>query len=527
MAGSRISRFIASIFVVAVAACGWASAAQAAPPGFIFWDNLDTGRIGRANIDGTGVNQSFITGAHTPAGVALDDQYVYWANYGSGTIGRATIKGTDVKQTFITGADHPKGVAVDGQHIYWTNNFSGTIGRANLDGSGVNQNFIRGATDPFEIAVNSKNIYWTNGRSIGRANLDGTGVNQTFINNVPGPAGIALDSNYVYWGTTAFRANLGRAKLDGTGVTLSFIPAATDPAAVAVSGDRIYWGSLTESTIGEAKIDGTSPDNSFITGADEGGPVGLAVNGAALPRAAATPTALAYGSHPLNDYGTPLTVTITNTGTAPVHIAAIQLGGTNARDFLIAQDNCSGNFIIPGPGCTIQVLFGPQAAGSRAGTLSVMSDDPLSPLQIPLSGRGTTQKVGAPRPVQPTITCKTATKGMTRIVRNRRRQVRVSIAQCTGQPLAALGRFSTARATISRGAVVFASGSAARSRKGSLRLSLTVRRTLRPGIYALSTRYRQRRRWVIRGAPVTLVSSKSGAGRSGPTGLTGSVVKRA
>jgi hypothetical protein len=38
-----------------VAALRCASVAQADPPGFIFWDNLDTGRIGRANIDGRGV----------------------------------------------------------------------------------------------------------------------------------------------------------------------------------------------------------------------------------------------------------------------------------------------------------------------------------------------------------------------------------------------------------------------------------------------------------------------------------------
>src|SRR5919199_1486184 len=72
------------------------------------------------------------------------DAFVYWANSGTGTIGRANLDGTDVNQNFITGANAPAGVAVDGAHLYWTN-FTGTggsIGRANLDGTGVDQSFI-------------------------------------------------------------------------------------------------------------------------------------------------------------------------------------------------------------------------------------------------------------------------------------------------------------------------------------------------------------------------------------------------
>ena len=62
---------------------------------------------------------------------------------GSGTIGRANLDGSGVDQSFITGAQ--VGVAVDSQHVYWTNSSSDAIGRANLDGSGVDQSFITGA----------------------------------------------------------------------------------------------------------------------------------------------------------------------------------------------------------------------------------------------------------------------------------------------------------------------------------------------------------------------------------------------
>ena len=55
----------------------------------IYWTNYygsNSDAIGRANVDGSNVNQSFITGSPgpaSPAGVAVDANYVYWTNYGS------------------------------------------------------------------------------------------------------------------------------------------------------------------------------------------------------------------------------------------------------------------------------------------------------------------------------------------------------------------------------------------------------------------------------------------------------------
>ena len=54
--------------------------------------------------------------------MAVDAAHVYWANSRStGTIGRANLDGTGVDQSFITGVDLPGGVAVDAAHVYWTN----------------------------------------------------------------------------------------------------------------------------------------------------------------------------------------------------------------------------------------------------------------------------------------------------------------------------------------------------------------------------------------------------------------------
>lgn len=81
----------------------------------IYWTNNYTGTIGRANRNGTGINQSFITGAQNLIAVTVHGDYIYWTNVGPGglgktPIGRARPDGAHVEQNFIT-AGGPAGVA--------------------------------------------------------------------------------------------------------------------------------------------------------------------------------------------------------------------------------------------------------------------------------------------------------------------------------------------------------------------------------------------------------------------------------
>jgi DNA-binding beta-propeller fold protein YncE len=175
----------------------------------IYWSNRSGGTIGRADIDGSNVDQFFIftatnrTNGGGPAGLAVGGGHIYWVNTRPGsvansTIGRANHDGTGAYQNFITGLTDavggPNGLAIGpaGQHIYWANDYysastgkvSGSIGRANIDGSGVDQKLITlGAAYPLGVAVGQNHIFWADsfGRAIGRANKDGTGVDLTFI----------------------------------------------------------------------------------------------------------------------------------------------------------------------------------------------------------------------------------------------------------------------------------------------------------------------------------------------------------
>jgi virginiamycin B lyase len=246
---------------------------------YIFWTNLDTNTIGRAYLDGTGVNQSFIGGASLPEGAAVNDDFVYWPNSGAPeSIGRATVEGAGVNQSFIPGARSPDGVAVNSTHIYWANfGAPQAIGRANLNGTGPNQSFITGAMGPEGMALDSAHVYWANfGNSrIGRADLDGMNPNQSFAGS-PDPRSVAVDGSHIYWGNYT-QGTIGRSNLDGvTGVNPSFISGADHPRDVEVGGGYIYWTNSTSNTIGRAKLDGTGVKQNFISGAHT--PWGIAVS---------------------------------------------------------------------------------------------------------------------------------------------------------------------------------------------------------------------------------------------------------
>jgi hypothetical protein len=91
--------------------------------GHVYWAN-DLGTIGRANLDGSGADPSFVRAAPArtlTCGVAVDSAHLYWAHSAvdapdpaNDGIGRANLDGTGVNQTFITGTSFPMSVAVDG-----------------------------------------------------------------------------------------------------------------------------------------------------------------------------------------------------------------------------------------------------------------------------------------------------------------------------------------------------------------------------------------------------------------------------
>jgi virginiamycin B lyase len=249
---------------------------------FVYWADPFGGTIGRANLDGTGVDQRFITGAPGQpgrsflGGLAVDAAHVYWLRYEADldtfSIARANLDGTGVEPNFIRSGIMdfgPDALAVDTEHVYWVNRRNDTIGRANLDGTGLEPNFITLAGIANGVVVDAQHVYWTsyNG-GIGRANLDGTGVDPNFIETLFASGGVAVDAARIYWATLQ---SIGRANIDGTSAEQSFITPAGNPSSVAVDPAHVYWTD-ENGKIGRANLDGTGVEPSLInTGPFPGG----------------------------------------------------------------------------------------------------------------------------------------------------------------------------------------------------------------------------------------------------------------
>jgi len=104
-----------------------------------------------------------------------------------------------------------------------------------------------------------------------------------------------------------------------------------------------------------------------------------------------SPSTLTFGSQSIGTTSAPETVTLTNTGNAPVTISNIAITGINGEDF--AQTNTCGGSVAVEANCTISVIFTPSASGSRAASLTITDSAASSPQTVSLSGTGTVATV--------------------------------------------------------------------------------------------------------------------------------------
>ena len=106
--------------------------------------------------------------------------------------------------------------------------------------------------------------------------------------------------------------------------------------------------------------------------------------------AAVSPASVDFGSQAIGSTSGAKSVTLTNNGGAPLAVTSASIGGTNAGDFSVSADACSGTNVAPGSSCAVQLTFAPTATGARSATLSFVDGAFDSPQTVALSGNGTT-----------------------------------------------------------------------------------------------------------------------------------------
>lgn len=116
--------------------------------------------------------------------------------------------------------------------------------------------------------------------------------------------------------------------------------------------------------------------------------VALTGTGLLPPVIAMSPTSLSFSSQPVGTASAPLTLTVSNTGGAPMANVGFQITGLSTGSFATGSTTC-GATLANGSSCTVQVIFSPATAGGNAATLTATSSTlGVKPVSIALSGTG-------------------------------------------------------------------------------------------------------------------------------------------
>ncbi len=242
--------------------------------------------IARAKAsDGSEKNLSFIPAFANEIAVDGAEGYVYWSDPAHSRIGRAKLDGTGIEEEYKSISGKPLGIAVvdtgSSKYIYWSDQGEldennepqsglGTIGRMDLDGSNVNPSCFTGLTNPRSIASNGTDIYWTepvassvvgNG-GVGKATLACEGVEggaKGIAVKAHGNGDIAVDAIYIYiseYDPSAQQSFITRHPID-SGVTDCVGPVfedETSPVGIAISSEKLYWVDPRAEKVGRADL---------------------------------------------------------------------------------------------------------------------------------------------------------------------------------------------------------------------------------------------------------------------------------
>ena len=179
--------------------------------------------------------------------------------------------------------------------------------------------------------------------------------------------------------------NSGTANMTISGVTITgtnatdFTQSSTCASALAVNANCQINVTFTPTALGSAFALVSIADNS------PGSPQLVSISGTTppAPTAVLSASSFTFPSQYVGTSGLPQTVTVTNSGTAPLNITKVS---TSPSDFGVL--NACGSNLASGSSCSIGVFFDPAASGARSGTLTITDNASDSPQVVTLSGTG-------------------------------------------------------------------------------------------------------------------------------------------
>ncbi|WP_058188130.1 beta strand repeat-containing protein [Terracidiphilus gabretensis] len=109
----------------------------------------------------------------------------------------------------------------------------------------------------------------------------------------------------------------------------------------------------------------------------------LLTAGTELTSASLSPSSLTFAAQSVGSSSSPQTITVKNTGGFGLSITSVSVSGS-----FLENDDCTGQEIVAGSSCTVQVFFVPTATGSATGQLTVSGSITGGSLTASLTGTG-------------------------------------------------------------------------------------------------------------------------------------------
>jgi hypothetical protein len=99
------------------------------------------------------------------------------------------------------------------------------------------------------------------------------------------------------------------------------------------------------------------------------------------------PSSLAFSSTQTLGVGSePLSFSVTNNGTVAVTVSKV--ASSDAAEFPVVSDGCTGTTLSPGQNCTVSVTFLPSATGARSATITITDNAPTPTQTLAVTGGG-------------------------------------------------------------------------------------------------------------------------------------------
>jgi hypothetical protein len=123
-----------------------------------------------------------------------------------------------------------------------------------------------------------------------------------------------------------------------------------------------------------------------------------------FPTLSIQPTSLDFDNQTIGNMSAPRSVTLRNSGNAPLILGNLALSGEHPFDFATSNDSsfaisCTNVTLSPGEVCTVQVMFNPTEPGYRNAQLVIPSNAPNSPSRVRVGGVGVAAITPRPEPI--------------------------------------------------------------------------------------------------------------------------------